>query len=34
MKQILTDGLSDILDTGQVADLKVMEDKLADGKKL
>ena len=34
MKQILTDGFSDILDTGYVKDQKVMKDKLTDGKKL
>ena len=34
MKQILTDGFSEILDTGYVEDQKVMKDKLTDGKKL
>ena len=34
MKQILTDGFSGILVTGQVEDQKMMKDKLTDGKKL
>ena len=34
MKQILMDGFSDILDTGQTDDYKLMKDKLIDGKEL
>ena len=34
MKQILMDGFSDILGTGQVEDHKMMKDKLIDGKEL
>ena len=34
MKQILMDGFSGILDTGQVDDNKMMKDKLIDGKEL
>ena len=34
MKQILTDGFSGILVTGQVEDQKMMKDKLTDGKKI
>ena len=34
MKQILMVGVSDILDTGQVEDWKMMKDKLIGGKRL
>ena len=34
MKQILMDGFSSTLDTGQVEDLQMVKDKLVDGKKL
>ena len=34
MKQILMDGFSGTLDTGQVKDLQMMKDKLIDGKEL
>ena len=34
MKQILMDGFSGILDSGQLEDQKMMKEKLADGKKL
>ena len=34
MKQILMVGLSGILGSGQVEDLKMIKDKLIDGKKL
>ena len=33
MKQILMVGFNGFLDTGQIEDWKVMEDKLTDGKK-
>ena len=34
MKLVLIVGFSDILDTGQVEDWKMMKDKLTDGKKI
>ena len=34
MKQILMDGFSGILDTGQIKDLQMMTDKSIDGKEL
>ena len=34
MKQILMVGFNGFLDTGQIEDWKVMEDKLTDGKKM
>ena len=34
MKQILMDGFSGILDAGQAGDLKMIKEKLIDGKEL